>query len=888
MIDRLIQLWRRLLFYWRRDQFDREMEEEMRFHMEMKAEENLRDGMDEKEAKAAAKRQFGNYTLLQEVSREMWGFKSIETLIYDLRYGSRRLVKQPVFTLIAVASLALGIGANTAIFSLVNTMMLRPLPVDRPEQIVSLNNAAENRTFPTFSYPNYKDFRDRNDVFDGLLAYRFAPLGLSHDGINERLWGYIVTGNYFEALGVNAALGRVITTDDDQQPGASPVAVVSYKCWQDRFGGEQNIIGKNVIVNGRSYTIIGVAPKGFYGTEIISAPEIWFPMSMQSQIEVGSSWLDDRETEPIFIQGRLKPGVSFAQAQSAMTSIAAQLEQEYPIINEGKQVKLSSAGLYGDSMRGMVFSFAGLLMMVVGLVLLLACINLANLLLARAAERRREIAVRLALGASRLRLVRQLLTESVILSVGGGILGLVLAFWLVNMAVNFTPPVDIPLTINLYIDYRVLIFTCIVSIITGLVFGLLPALQATKTDLVPALKDEMAFGGHRRSWWKGGLIVLQIALSLVLLISGGLMMRGLQQAQNINLGFNTQNAIEVSFDLRLQGYNEDRGREFQKRLLEQVRALPGVASAATADFVPVDLHFSRAPVFIEGQEPQRATSAPLAMCNRISPEYFQAMGTKLLQGRDFTEQDNEKAQRVVIVNDTFARRFWPGEDPIGKRFSIGSADEEKVQVIGVSQDGKYTGLNEEPKPFVYSPVLQSYSGTTNIIVRSQIEPQKLIGAVRNEVLQLDPNLPISLARTLEERMDLPLLPARITASLLGSFGVLALVLAGIGIYGVMAYSVSRRTREIAIRAALGAQRTDILKLVMGQGIVLTLIGIVIGLVVAFALTGLMKSLLFGVSASDPLTFTLIVLLLSVVSMLACYIPARRALKIDPGVALKYE
>ena len=456
-------------------------------------------------------------------------------------------------------------------------------------------------------------------------------------------------------------------------------------------------------MNGRSYTIIGVAPRDFYGTEIISAPQMWFPMAMQAQIEVGSNWLDRRDAESIFVQGRLKPGVSMAQAQASINSIALELAREFPDVNEGKRVTLSPPGMIGGTMRGPVMGFIGVLMVVVGLVLLLACTNLANLLLARATERRREIAVRLAVGASRLRLIRQLLTESVLLALGGGLLGLLLASWLVKLASAIKMPMNMPVVIDLQIDYRVLVFTGVLSFVTGVLFGLLPALQATKTDLVSALKDEVSFGGHRRSWLKSGLIVFQVALSLVLLIGGGLMLRALQQAQTLKLGFNPQNAVEMSFDLRLQGYDSAQGKEFQKRLLERVRALPGVQSAGIADLVPVDLHFSRTSVFIEGQPLERTANTPVALYSRVSPGYFQAMDTRLIQGRDFTEQDDEKAVRVAIVNETFARRFWPGEDPIGKRFSLGRTRSNESASHRGGRRRQVRGIERRPETICLSP-----------------------------------------------------------------------------------------------------------------------------------------------------------------------------------------
>ncbi len=817
-----------------------------------------------------------------------------DEMIQDLRYGLRMLGKRPGFTLVAVLSLALGIGANTAIFSLINTLLLRPLPIQQPAQLVALNNAGGNQMFSNFSYLNYQDLRARNEVFSDLLAYRIMPLSLSHDGVNERRWGYEVSGNYFSALGVRAAQGRLLAAEDDRTPGAHPVVVIGYNLWQQSFGGTPDVIGKEVIVNGRPYTIIGVAPPGFRGTEIASASELWFPLAMQAQLEMGSSWLDKRGSETLFLQGRLKPGVSSTQAQTALNLIAEQLEREYPDVNAGKRIALSAPGLFGNTMRGSVLSFAGLLMAVVGLVLLLACINLANLLLARAAERRREIAVRLALGASRFRLVRQLLTESLLLAVGGGLLGLLPALWLVDLLKAFKLPPNVPVVFAIQVDYRVYLFTFLLSLATGVLFGLLPAWQATKGDLVPALKDEGAFSSQwrspRRTWLKSSLIVLQVALSLVLLVGGGLMVRALQQANTLKLGFDPQHAAELSFDLRLQGYESAQRKEFLKRLLERVRTLPGVQAAGLADMLPVDLHFSRTAVYLNGLDgvvPERNARVPSAMYSLVSPGYFQALGTRLTQGREFSSQDDEQAASVAIINESFARRFFPGENALGKQFSLGKPDAAKTQVIGIVEDGKYAGLNEDPRPYVARPLWQSQVGSTSVVVRTAGDLPSLIAAVRREIQQLDPYLPVATS-TLVEKLSLPLLPARMVASILGGFGLLALALAAIGIYGVMSYAVAQRTHEIGVRMALGAQKADVLKLVIGHGMALTLIGVGLGLAAALALTRLMRSLLFGVSATDPLTFAGIACVLTTVTLLACYLPARRATQVDPLVALRHE
>jgi predicted permease len=810
----------------------------------------------------------------------------MQSIWQDLRYGARLLLKKPGFTSIAITTLALGIGANTAIFSLVNAALLRPLPVERPEQLVSVNNVALN--LPAMSYPNYRDFRDRNNSFRGMMVYRYTPLSLSVNGVNERLWGYLATGNYFEVLGVKPALGRFFTPDDDKATGAHPVAVITYDCWQKRFAGDPQVVGKNVIVNGRNFTVIGVAPQGFYGSEIGYRPEIFFPTMMQAQIEGRRSVLEERDNFRFFAQGRLKPGVTARQAEAELNTIAAQLAREFPRENEGMAIALSPPGLIGSRMRGPVIGFASVLMAVVGLVLLLACANLANLLLARATERRKEVAVRLAIGAGRRRLVRQLLTESALLSTLGGALGLLLAYWLVDAMMAFKPQIDIPLPIELHIDGRVLLFTLIVSALTGVIFGLLPALQSTKTDLVPALKDEVSPGGYRRSWLRNGLVVSQVSLSLVLLICAGLALRGLQRAHTLDPGFTPQGALEMSFDLNLQGYDGPRAQEFKRRLLERVRALPGVQYAGLSNSMPLSLNAGDSSIYVEGQPEQRGANVPRAMFSGASPGFLSALGTRLLQGRDFTEQDGASSQGVAVVNETFARRFWLGQSALGKRFSRSGSAGPWIEVVGVIQDGKYFSLSEEAKPFVYFNLNPQSGRSLTMVVRTTTETQSAIDAIRREFQQLDATLPVYNVQTMVEHMAVPLFQARVAATLLGGFGLLALALAAIGIFGVMAYAVTQRTREIGIRRALGAQAGGIFKLVVGQGLKLTALGLCIGLACAFAGTRLMSGLLYGVSALDVVTFAGVSSLLALVVLLACYIPARRAMRVDPIVALRRE
>ena len=814
------------------------------------------------------------------------------SLLQDLRYGLRLLLKSPGFTAVSVLTLALGIGANTAIFNIINAILLRPLPVADPAHLVSVSlMKREGSRLGLFSYPNYTDFRDQNEVLAGLAAHRFAPMSLSRSGNNERVWGYLVSGNYFDVLGVKAAVGQTFSPAEDQTPGAHPVVVLSYGCWQRRFGADPGIVGQTIILNSHQFTVIGIAPEGFTGTERIFTPEVWAPSMMQAWIDPGAAGLEQRGSSQWFTVGRLKPGVSATQARAALNALAAQLGQEYPQTNEGMTVQLTPPGLVIPAARTPVLGVAGMLMVTVGLVLAIACANLAGLLLARATERRHEIAIRLALGASRW-LVRQLLTESVLLAAAGGGLGLLLAFWIVDLVMALRPQLDFAVTVDLRMDWRVLSFTLLLSLLTGVLFGLIPALQTTKTDLVPALKDATSMVGYRRSRWRNGLLVAQVALSFVLLIAAGLVVRSLQRVQMLGPGFETEHAVVMSVNLSLQGYDEARGQEFYRQLVARTESLPGVRSASITSFLPLSFHYLGIPIHIEGQASARGASIPEAMQSSVGLNYFATMGLPLIAGRDFTAQDKKDAPAVAIINETFASRFWPGQSAVGKRFSAGRNEGPLIEVIGVAKDGKYFSVSEEPMPFVYRPLLQNYVGGANndgtLIVRTIGDPSVIIAAVRHEVQQLDANLPVFDVKTLTEHMRLSLFPFRIGAAIVGSLGLLALVLAAIGIYGVMAYLVSQRQREIGIRIALGATVRDVLRLILSQGLKPVFPGLVLGLAGALALSRLLVSLLFGVSATDPLTFILVALLLAGAALLACYIPARRATKVDPIVALRCE
>lgn len=817
----------------------------------------------------------------------------MQTLLQDIRYGLRMLVKRPGFTLIATITLALGIGANTAIFSLVNTVLLRPLQITKPEQVYSIIPTTKAAPVMAFSYPDYLDFRERNDVLSGLIGTRLAPVHLGQGDRSERMWGYLVTGNYFEVLGVNAFKGRTFTQEEDKTELTHPLVILSYNCWQSRFGSDPEIIGKNLTLNGHSFNVIGVMPRGFNGTEIIVEPEIYIPLMMVGWIEPGNNWIKERGNHNLFVTGRLKDGISKEQATSSLNIIANQLAKEYPDSSEGISIELIEPGFILPMLRGAVISFSLILMCIVGLVLLLACTNIANLLLARATERRKEIAIRIAIGASRFRIIRQLLTESVMVSLIGGVMGLLLGTWIVDLILAFKPKIDVPINIELQTDWRVLLFAFVISLITGVLFGVIPAQRATKPDVVPDLKDATSKTGFRRSRLVSSLVVGQIALSLILLVAAGLVMRTLQNLQTLNPGFEVENGLIMSFDTSLQGYDQTRGEQFQKQVIERVNAMPGVKSAALTDFLPLSLNISQTDFFVEGHEAAaRGMNVPNAMYASVTQNYFKTMGNTLLYGREFTEQDRKDSTQVVVVNEAFVRLFMPElkslEEALNKRVSKSSVSGPFIQIVGITSNGKYFSITEDPQPIAYFPMPQKYNSTNTLVVRTTSDERNMIAPIRREIQQLDPNMPLYQVKTLEEHIGFALFPARSAASFLGAFGLLALILATIGIYGVMAYAVSQRTREIGIRMALGAKTGDVLKMVIRQGLLLTIIGVSIGLLSSFALTRLMSSLLYGVSATDMATFIFVPLILIGVSLFACFIPARRASKVDPMIALRYE
>jgi predicted permease len=808
----------------------------------------------------------------------------MDYLLQDFRLAFRRLRQSPGFALAAIITLALGIGANTVTFSAINKLLLRPLPVERPEELVALNS---NRAGANQSYPNYKDLRDRNQSLAGLIGIRVAPVNMSQNGNNAHVWGYEVTGNYFDVLGVRALLGRTLTPADDQKIGAHPVVVLSYNSWQSRFAGDPAVIGKQVKINGLGYTVLGVMPAGFFGTELVFKPEFWVPVAMEPQIEPGNVWINERFDWNLWTVGRLKPGITRQQAESDLNTVAAQMARETPDL-QGLRIYLSPPGLIGDTLRGGVIGFAAVLMGLAGLVLLIACTNLASLLLARASDRAREIALRLALGSGRWRLVRQLLSESFLLSLAGAAGGLFLAVWLVDALAAWRPPIDVPITMDFAIDRPVLAFTATAGLLTTLLFGLAPALQAARTDLIPALKNA-AFNTRFRSWHLREILVTsQIALSVVLLVGTVLVVRSLQRALTINIGFNPQNAVAVAVDLGLAGYDETRGSEFQHRLIEKVSALPDITSAGLANSLPLSLDQSTTSVFAEGKPAPRPGEVPPAThYYMVGPGYFRAMETRLVAGRAFDPHDQKNTRPVAIVNQAFAARLFPNENALGKRFRSGSSV--WTEIVGIVEDGKYESLSDSRlKLAVFWPDTQHYSATTTVVARSSFPSVQVVRMIQQAVHDLDPTLPFYQAGSLDDHLRLPLLPARLAASMLGAFGVLAIVLAATGVYGVMAYAVSRRKREIGIRIAIGASRPQVMRLVLIRASVLLAVGTVLGTLAALAIGGQFAPILYGVSPRDPVTFALAALLMAAIAFTAAWLPARRATLIEPASALREE
>jgi putative ABC transport system permease protein len=837
----------------------------------------------------------------------------MNTLMQDIRYGLRMLAKAPAFTAIAILTLALGIGANTAIFSFTDQVLLRTLPVPNPEQLVVLRSPGPQNGHcwsdidgcaQSFSYPMYKAIREHASVFAGLLVYRDIDVNVSGHGTTQSAHGALVSGNYFQALEVQPALGRVFDASDETAPGANPVAVLSYGYWTRQFGADPSILNKPLIVNGVPLTVVGVARKGFDGIELGELPGIFIPVTMKSQMmPTEGHALEDHSDFWLPVVGRLKPGISLRRAQASLGPIYASLLKEDAKIRGGfppdllkrytsKPLLLVSGShgrlvLQSDAQEPLL-----VLMSMVGLVLLIACANLAGLLVARGEARQREIAVRLAMGAGRGRLVRQLLTESLLIGIAGGAAGIALASWCLNAMVGAIPADQGMLGLASNLDLRVLWFAVALTLTTSILFGLAPALRATRVDLHSTLKDQGSSVSEGRSniRLRKVLIISQVALTAVLLAGAGLFARTLANLEHANLGVNTSHVLQFSVAPDLSGDTPAQTLQFADSARRKIGAVPGVRSVSISTiqiFANDDMGFNITP---QGyvMHPDEDTNV---LADYIGPNYFSTMGVPLIAGREFTEADSATSQKVIIINEKLARRFFAGRNPIGMRIAEGAGNHLHfdMQIVGVVADSKWDGPRNAIQPFLYEPYSQDPRlGALTFYVRTERDPAQMAATLHGVIARLDPNLPVNNMRSLDEQISDSMFNDKLVAMLSVSLALLAALLAALGLYGVLTYVVARRTREIGIRMALGGQRADILRLIIGEGARLTIIGGAIGIIVALIATRWVASLLYGVTARDPLTFVGVIVLLAIVSGAACYLPARRAMRVDPMVALRYE
>ncbi len=808
----------------------------------------------------------------------------------DIRYSLRVIAKAPGFAAIAILTLALGIGANTTIFSWINAALLNPVPgLAAPREVVSLTlSKPGDNPFP-FTYPDLQAMRDGQQSFTDITACGFAQMSLTSKSKPERVFGMVASANYFDVLGVRPILGRGFLPAEDEKPGGAPVAVLSYRLWQTHFGANPEIVGRSIEINQHPYTIVGVTPPVFQGSQTGVRTEIWLPMMMEAQVMPQGDLLHDHHYFWLLAFGRLKPRVKLEQAQAEMTLRLKPEVKNYPEEHKGHDtVTLYPLWRNPFGLNFFLATLLPMLMAIAGLVLLLACANVANLMIVRSMARRHEIAIRMSLGASRWRLVRQLLVESLILALGGGVVALMITFWTTGTLMKFMPTTDFPISLNTQADRTVLLATLVISVLTGVIFGILPALRASGDAPAAVLKEDTgkASGGPRKARLASGLVVAQISLSLLLLICAGLFIRSFLSAQQINPGLNSHNVLIASYDLFTAGYSETHGAEFDRQLVAKLQALPGVQSVALSSRVPLGFGGGSTSVKPEGYVAQANESMETQVAI-VTPNYLQTMQIPFVKGRDFTLQDTKSSQRAVIVSEAFVNRYWPNQEALGKQLNS-DLTHEWFTVVGVARDTKVASLNEKPTPFLYLPLYQVYQATMIINARVAGDPLTFGKTVENTMHELNPDLAMFDVTTLELREHFASFGQEVAGTFVGAFGLLALVLAAVGIYGVTAYTTRQRTHEIGIRMTLGATKQDVLRLVLGHGLTLMLVGVSLGLVLSFVLTRFLSSLLLGVTSTDALTFSSVALLLCAVALFACFIPAHRAMRVDPMVALRYE
>lgn len=819
----------------------------------------------------------------------------MESILQDLRFGVRMLRKSPTFTLVAVFTLALGIGATSAIFSLVSAMLLRPLPVAQPGRLVAMYSQVPGKMAGDWSFPQYQELRD-SGTYQGLAAQSGLDLSVTIGTRAELVWANIVSENYFGVLGMTPVLGRMFDDSDNRGPGSDPVVVLSYDCWQRRFAQDPAVIGRKLLINGNPFVVVGVAPPGFHGTRLMGYwAEMWVPLMTYAQVMPGSEGLlQQQNSHWLLLMGRMPPGMTLAQAQDRTSLLARRIGEKQTTADRLSSATVVPAGTQFDNpswVSRRVLAFGSTLgMLATVMVLLIACSNVANLLLARASTRRKEIATRLALGATRGRLVRQMLTEGLALGVLACPVGLALARLSQVYSTKLVPPGPFRLGFGESIDSNVVWFAVAASLATAIVFGLTPALRASRVELVPELKNEVATGsfGGRRLDLRSIMVVAQIALAAGLVICAGLFMRSLNSARQMDIGFQRGNRFLMQFDVSVSGYDQKQGDQFQREVLRRVRELPGVRSASMAFSLPLDYESSARNVFVAGKTEKANRETDTVWSARVDPGYFATVGTNLVAGREFTDREDATAPPTVIVNQTAANRYWPGEDPLGRELRFDGRTGKSARVVGVAQDGKYNLLGEGPTPALWTPLRQNYSPWVEVVVHSEGDPAAEMAVVRQEIQRMDPNVAIFGAQTMNGFLKRAFNLAESEAYLGATFGIMALVLATIGLYGVVSFSVAQRTRELGIRMALGAGRRDVLHLVLKQALGFAGLGIAMGVLVGLGLAQVVGSLLYEISVHDAQVFLLTPAILAIVALAATYVPAVRATKVDPLVALRYE
>ncbi len=879
----------RLRSLFHKEQLDRELDSELASHLDMHIEDNLRTGMTPEAARRDALLKLGGVEQIKEIYRSQRGLPMIETALQDLRFGFRMLRRSPGFSILAILCLTLGIGANAAVFSWIEGILLRPYPaVVHQERLLALTGTARGESGPTaISWPDIVDLQRGCTLFDAFIVSKIMGTTLSIGDRAEVTVGSIVSANYFDAIGVHPILGRGFEPDEDTGRNAHPVTVISYQLWQGRFKGDPQIIGKTQRLNGVLHTIVGVAPEGFYGTFVGWAMQFWVPVSMEEIFEAGGYKLEDRGARWIEAYVRLKPGVTREQAQEEISAVAKRLEADYPATNRGRGVKLWPLWQTPFNNAGTLLPTLEIMLAVVVLVLLIACANVGNLLLVRSFARRHEMTVRLAIGAGRGRLLKQLFTEGLILSALGAAGGLLMAYWCRHALVLLFPARG-GVTMHLLgeIDWRVLALSAGVCLITTLLLGVVPAMQTGKIDLAGALKAESAgvVGGGERAWVRSGLVVVQVSLSFVLLVGAGLLLQSLQRIRTTSPGFSTHGVLFTAVDLISARYDAQRAQNFQDELLDRVKALPGVESAVFARGTPLGYKsFSSTPIAVDGYQPP-PEEQPTVQYQEVGPDYFATMGIPLVSGREFTRADDEKAALVAVVNETMAAKYWRGRNPIGERVQVKGR---WMQVVGVAKDSKYQSMRETPKPFFYVPQRQNFSVGAGLYIRTLLRPETMATTLAREVRALDPDLALYEVITLQEQVDRSTSPQLVAVTLVGVLGGLALLLAAIGLYGVMSYAVSQSARELGLRMALGADASNLLRLVMSRGLTLTAGGVILGAAAALGLTRLLGNLLYKVSPRDPLAFGSALVVITIASLAACFLPAWRATRVDPARALRH-